>query len=239
MYSFERGFVPTLHQQLLTSICGCLMIESECVTCKSIVSFQFDDVVDEKCCYPGFTGEYKERFVTHLGGESYFSINELVKSYSIGTAVNCFYYYPKFGFYNGLLDIFFLQDYWKIIHELGFDYLKSLYLSECKERAVLNFLSEKHCDFLLEESVFFSAMFQKHLSTVFSFRPLLSVIVVLLSANNGEVDCEITDYFLRKYHLNSKESICFDGEFFDNSFIEFGLILILFSLFMCGLLVVK
>jgi hypothetical protein len=91
----------------------------------------------------------------------------------------------------------------------------------------------------MEESVFLSITFQKHLSTVFSFRPLLSVMFVLLNTNNGEINGEIIDYFLRKYHFNFKESICFDKDFFDNSFIEFGLILILFSLFMCDLLVAK
>lgn len=74
-------------------------------------------------------------------------------------------------------------------------------------------------------------MSQKHLSTVFSFRPLLSVIFSLLGTNNGEIDGDIMDHFLRKYHFNFKESICFNEYFFDNSFIEFGLILILFSLF--------
>lgn len=91
----------------------------------------------------------------------------------------------------------------------------------------------------LEESVFFSAAFQKYLSSVFFFQPFLSVMSVLFSANTAEIDFEITDYFLRKYPVSFKESVCFDEDFFNNSFIEFGLILILFSLFMCDLLVVK
>lgn len=53
----------------------------------------------------------------------------------------------------------------------------------------------------------------------------------LLSRNNGEIDGKIVDYFLRKYTFNLKESISFGVGSFDNSFIEFGLVLILFSLF--------
>ena len=239
MYSFERGFVPTLHSQSLVSICGCSTINLECVTCGLTNSSRLDEVISERRWYPGFTSEYEERSVIHFAEKFHPLISELIKACDISAAVNCFYYYPRFGFYNGLLDIFFLQDYLKVIHQLGFTYSKNLYLPEHKEGIVLDFLKEKHCDFLPEKSILFFASFQQHLNTVFSFRPLLSAMFVLLNTNNGEIDGEITDYFLRKYNFNCKESICFCGDFFDNSFIEFGLILILLSLFMCDLLVVK
>lgn len=96
-----------------------------------------------------------------------------------------------------------------------------------------------YCEFLSKKSTVFLMSIPDYLTPVFSFRPLLSVMFVLLSTNNNEIDGEITDYFLQKCYFNFEEPICFNGDFFDHSFIEFGLILILFSLFMCDLLVVK
>jgi hypothetical protein len=95
---------------------------------------------------------------------------------------------------------------------LGSIHPKNLYLPEYKEETVLDFLREKHCGFLPEESVFFFAPFQQHLNTVFSFRPVLSFMFISLITNNGEMDVEITDYFLRKYSFNCKESICLCGD---------------------------
>lgn len=243
MYSFERGFVPTLHSQFLVPTCAtCAFLDvnsegfnSESVTCVwGTNSLQFDLITSEKQWYPGFISEYKDK----EGSGIYFAkksnplINELAKAYEISAPVNYFYYYPRFGFYNGFLDIFLLQDYWKVIHQLGLIHPKSLCLTEYKEKGIV-------LDLLLEEPVSFLVPFPQHLNTIFSFRPLLSVMFVLFSTNNCQIDSEIADYFLRKYSFNCKESICFGGDFFDNSFIEFGLILILFSLFMCDLLVVK
>ena len=237
MYSFERGFVPTLHSQFLVPACGrCVAVNYECVTVTcawgSTNSLQFDQIISEKQWYPGFISESEEGSGISFAKKPNPLINELAKAYEISAPVNCFYYYPRFGFYNGFLDIFSLQDYWKVIHQLGLIHPKSLCWTEYKEKGTV-------LDFLLEESVSFYVPFLQHLNTVFSFRPLLSVMFVLCSTNNCQIDSEIADYFLRKYSFNCKESICFGGDFFDNSFIEFGLILILFSLFMCDLLVVK
>lgn len=233
MYSFERDFVSTLHSQFLTPICWCPVEGSEYVTRGSTISSQFDGAITEERCYSysRFISESGGRSVMHIAEDFHPLTNQLAKAYSTSIAINCLYYYPPFGSYNCLVDIFFLQDYWKVVHQFGLVCPKNVYLSECKEWVLLDFLKDKHCDFLLEESVFLSAILQKHLSAAFSFRPLLSVIFSLLGKNNGEADCEIIDYFLWKYYFNLKESICLDRDFFDNSFLEFGLILVLFSLF--------
>lgn len=83
----------------MTSICGPTILP------------QFDGAITDKRCYPGFISEFGERPAMHIIGEFHPLIDEVVKSYNISAAVNCFYYYPLFGFYNGLIDIFFLQDY--------------------------------------------------------------------------------------------------------------------------------
>jgi hypothetical protein len=68
---------------------------------------------------------------------------------------------------------------------------------------------------------------------------LLSVTMSFLCWINGsEINGTAADYFLRRYNSYFKESIVSEADFLDNTFVEFGLILILFSLFMCDLLVV-
>lgn len=103
--------MPTLHRQFLASICGCHIVESEYVTCELTLSSQFDDAITEERCYLGFIRESESRSATCTVEEFHPLINELAKAYNISTAVNCLYYYPRFGFYNCLIDVFFLQDY--------------------------------------------------------------------------------------------------------------------------------
>lgn len=99
MYSFERGFVPTLHYQLLPHIFGWSTVESECLTRVSTISPQLDGAVTKKRCYTGFICECEEPSV----GEFHPLINELVKACNISFVVN--------SFYNGSKDIVFFQEY--------------------------------------------------------------------------------------------------------------------------------
>ena len=92
--------MPTLHHQFLISICGCPLVGSEYVTRESTTLSQLDGAIIEKQCYPEYIVE-----------EFHPLINELAKADNIRAAVNDSYYYPRLGFYNSLIDIFFLQDY--------------------------------------------------------------------------------------------------------------------------------
>lgn len=93
--------MPTLHHQLLGFIGGYPIIGLEYVTGESTISSLFNSVIDES----------KSRFAMPIVEEFHPLIHELTKACSISTAVDCLYYYPRFGFYNGLIDIFFLKDY--------------------------------------------------------------------------------------------------------------------------------
>ena len=112
--------MPTLHSQFLVptcATCGCLAVNSEGFTSESVTcvwgtnSLQFDRIISEKQWYPGFISEYKEGSGIYFAKKSNPLINELAKAYDISAPVNDFYYYPRFGFYNGFLDISLLQDY--------------------------------------------------------------------------------------------------------------------------------
>lgn len=96
--------MPTLHHQTP-------MAKLVYLGCESTILPEFTQVIVEKHRYPEFISEYEDRPALHFVEESDFRyIHEIAVSNYKGILLTRFTYYPPFGFYNGLLDISFLQD---------------------------------------------------------------------------------------------------------------------------------